>query len=47
MHESINLLFDQNKTCFINFKDRNKIEKNFINYNLSDFIKITKKEILI
>lgn len=43
MHESINLLFDQTKTCFINFKTNN-IE-NFINYELSDFIIITKKEI--
>ena len=43
MHESINVLFDQNKTCFINFKT-NKIE-NFINYELSDFIILTKKEI--
>ena len=43
MHESINQIFDQNKTCFINFKT-NKI-KNFINYELSDFIILTKKEI--
>ena len=43
MHESINLLFDQTKTCFINFKTNN-IE-NFINYELSDLIIVTKKEI--
>ena len=45
MHESINVLFDQNKTCFINFKT-NKIE-NFINYELSDFIILTKKKFIL
>ena len=47
--KSINLVFSKKDTCVLEFySDRNiNTNKNFNSYNLFNFIKITKKEILI